>query len=299
MSDQNRLQKLLEILTLLSGNVMYSVKEIAEKKDIPKRSAYRYVETIENTGFVFSRQGKRMKIDKENSHGKMLDDLLHFSKEEAFILSKAIHSIDEDNLIKGNLIKKLYSLYDFKRVANTILNKEQSENVHLLLEAIENRKQVTLKEYQSANSHNIRDRLVEPIKFTINYISLWCYDLESNSTKLFKTARIKAIEISQHPACHQQNYKVGHMDVFRISGQYQMPVKLKLSLRAKSLLIEEYPISETFIISENDNSYIFDGWVCSWEGIGRFVMGLAGEVEIVDTPELVEFIKEKVKFLKV
>jgi len=299
MSDQNRLQKLLEILTLLSGNVMYSIKEIAERKEISKRSAYRYIETIENAGFVFNHVGSRMKIDKENSHGKMLDDLLHFSKEEAFILSKAIQSIDEDNLIKGNLIKKLYSLYDFKRVANTILHKEQSDNVHRLLEAIENKKQVILKEYQSANSQNIRDRLVEPIKFTINYISIWCYDLESNTTKLFKTARIKAIEVSSNAAINHQEYKVGHMDIFRISGQYQLPVKLRLSLRAKSLLIEEYPISETFIITENDNSYLFDGWVCSWEGIARFVMGLVGEIEIIDTLGLSNFIKEKVKLFGV
>jgi predicted DNA-binding transcriptional regulator YafY len=67
MSNHNRLQKLFEILTLISGNVMYSVVEIADKKEISLRSTYRYVETIENAGFVFSRNGIRIKIDKENS----------------------------------------------------------------------------------------------------------------------------------------------------------------------------------------------------------------------------------------
>jgi predicted DNA-binding transcriptional regulator YafY len=239
-----------------------------------------------------------MKIDKENSHGKMLDDLLHFSKEEAFILSKAIHSIDEDNLIKGNLIKKLYSLYDFKRVAQTILKKEQSENVHKLLEAIENKKQVILKEYQSGNSSSIKDRTVEPISFTINYTSIWCYELETEMTKTFKTARIKHVEITENTCKHQQNYKVGHLDIFRISGNYRMPVKLKLSLRAKNLLIEEYPLSEPLIIDENNGNYLFDGWVCAWEGVARFVLGLAGDVEILDTPGLNEFIKGKIKKLQ-
>ena len=298
MSDQNRLQKLLEILTLLSGNVMYSVKEVAEKKNLPTRSVYRYIETIENAGFVFSKEGRRMKIDKENSHGKMLDDLLHFSKEEAFILSKAIHSIDEDNLIKGNLVKKLYSLYDFKRVAHTILKKEQSENVHKLLEAIENKRQVILKAYQSGNSSSIKDRQVEPISFTVNYTSIWCYELETGMTKTFKTARVGKVEIMDDTCRNQVHYKVGHLDIFRISGQYRMPVKLWLSLRAKNLLTEEYPMSEEFILQENENSYLFDGWVCKWEGITRFIMGLAGEIEIIDTPELNEFIKEKMKLLK-
>lgn len=297
MSDQNRLLKLLEILTLLSGNVMYNIKEIAEKKELPVRSVYRYIETIENAGFVFNKADKRMNIDKENSHGRMLDDLLHFSKEEAYILSKAIHSIDDDNLMKANLIKKLYSLYDFKRVANTILKKEQSENVHRLMEAIELKKQVILRDYESGNSATIRDRLVEPIKFTLNYISLWCYELESGMTKTFKTARIKTVELIDTPCINQQNYKVGHLDIFRISGQYQWPVKLRLSLRAKNLLTEEYPLSEQFVIQESETSYLFDGWVCAWEGVARFVMGLAGDVEIVETPELLDFIKEKAKNL--
>jgi proteasome accessory factor C len=298
MSDQNRLQKLLEILTLISGNVMYSVAEIADKKEISLRSTYRYIETIENAGFVFSRNGTRIKIDKENSHGKMLDDLLHFSKEEAFILSRAIYTIDDDNQVKGNLIKKLYSLYDFKRVANTIIKKEQSQNVHLLLDAIENKKQVVLIEYQSANSQSIRDRVVEPIEFTINYTSIWCHDIESNSTKIFKTSRIKTVEISSISCCHQNDYKVGYLDIFRFSGQIKLSVKLKLNLRAKNLLTEEYPLSETFIVPENENCYLFDGWVCAWEGIARFVMGLPGDVEIIDTPQLNDFIKENVKFLK-
>lgn len=297
MSDQNRLLKLLEILTLLSGNVMYNIKEIAEKKELPVRSVYRYIETIENAGFVFNKADKRMNIDKENSHGRMLDDLLHFSKEEAYILSKAIHSIDDDNLMKANLIKKLYSLYDFKRVANTILKKEQSENVHRLMEAIELKKQVILRDYESGNSATIRDRLVEPVKFTLNYISLWCYELESGMTKTFKTARIKTVELIDTPCINQQNYKVGHLDIFRISGQYQWPVKLRLSLRAKNLLTEEYPLSEQFVIQESETSYLFDGWVCAWEGVARFVMGLAGDVEIVETPELVDSIKEKAKNL--
>jgi predicted DNA-binding transcriptional regulator YafY len=298
MSDQNRLQKLLEILTLLSGNVFYSIKEIATKKELPVRSIYRYIETIENAGFVLSKNGKRIKIDKENSHGKMLDDLLHFSKEEAFILSKAIHSIDGENLIKGNLIKKLYSLYDFKRVANTILKKEQSENVHSLLDAIEKKQQVILKDYQSGNSSSIKDRLVEPISFTVNYTSIWCYEIESGMTKTFKTARIKTIVNAGEKCCHQDNYKVGHLDVFRISGEYQYPVKLRLSIRAKNLLIEEYPMSEPLIIEENNGNYLFDGWVCAWEGVARFVLGLAGDVEIIDAPQLNEFIKEKIKKIR-
>ena len=298
MSDQPTLQRMLEILTLLSGNIMYSVSEIAQKKNISERTVYRYIETFENAGFVFTKEHKRMKIDRQNSQDKQLCDLLHFSEEEAYILSKAIHSVDENNLIKSNLIKKLYSLYDFDRVANTIVKKEQSENIHQLIQAIKNRKQVILKEYQSANSNCIADRLVEPIDFTINYIAVWCYEPGTGETKLFKTTRIKKIEFCETDCCNQAAYKVGYIDAFRICSQKKIPVKLQLTLRAKNLLIEEYPLAESHIV-ETGNKYYFDGWVCGWEGVARFVMGLPGETKVIVPDELKIFIIEKQKKVSV
>jgi predicted DNA-binding transcriptional regulator YafY len=284
---------MLEILTLLSGNFVYSISEIAEKKSISERTVYRYIETFENSGFVFSKQGNRLKIDRKNSQEKQLSDLLHFSEEEAYILSKAIHSIDENNTIKSNLVKKLYSLYNFDRVAETIVKKEHSENVHKIIRAIKAGKQAVLCSYQSAHGNTISDRLIEPIEFSTNYISVWCFELATGETKLFKIARIKEVKISDNHCCNQLKFKVEKIDVFRISSHDNLPVKLQLSLRAKNLLIEEYPLAEQYISNISNSIYHFETHVCAWEGVARFVMGLIDEITVLHPPELKKFIKKK------
>jgi hypothetical protein len=72
-----------------------------------------------------------------------------------------------------------------------------------------------------------------------------------------------------------------------------MPVKLKLNLRAASLLVEEYPLSEQYLTKINDNEWILETNVCSFDGIGRFVMGLLDDIEILKSKELKNFISKK------
>jgi len=153
MNKQPKLHLLLEMLLFLSSGLRYKIEEIAERFDISVRTAYRYINTFRDAGFIIpnSRSGY-YSIDKNSPYFREISELLHFSREEAVILQKAIHSIDNENLLKQNLINKLYALYDFDRVANTIVKKEYSANIHQLISAIKYKNQVILKEYLSANS---------------------------------------------------------------------------------------------------------------------------------------------------
>ncbi len=47
--------------------------------------------------------------------------------------------------------------------------------------------------------------------------------------------------------------------------------------------------------TENDNHFIFGTEVCSYEGVGRFVMGLPDELEILETEDFKNHLKEKLK----
>ena len=71
----------------------------------------------------------------------------------------------------------------------------------------------------------------------------------------------------------------------------QLPktIKLRLGLRAKNLLLEEYPLAEKEI-RKSGHKWILETSVCSMLGIGRFVIGLADDIKIVDSPELVEYV---------
>lgn len=296
MNDQAKIERVLKLIMLLSGTFGYSSDEIAEKLEISKRTVYRYIETLRNVGFVFEKneEGYR-KLKKQDKNNRNLHDLLQFSEEESFILQKAIHSIDDNNVLKSNLVKKLYSLYDSKRVIDTIIRKEKSEVISKITAAILNKKQIKIIDYKSAHSNSVSSRLAEPLKYTPNFVSVWCYEIESGKNKLFKTSRIKNVEILPEDWQYQKYHKAGHIDCFRISSDKRIFVKLILTMRAYNLLIEEYPLSEKDIKKTENGEYIFESEVCSFHGVGRFVLGLPDDIQVAEPLEFKNYLNEKIK----
>jgi predicted DNA-binding transcriptional regulator YafY len=298
MSDQAKFQKMLEVLLLLDCKYGRTITELSERFEISQRTVYRYLDTFKQVGFVIENTNGYFKIDKENATVQEISHLLHFSEEEAFILSKAIHSIEDTDELKSKLVKKLYSLYDFDRVIHAISKKEESENIYTLLQAIKQQKQVVLESYKSGNSRNIRDRIVEPIDFTINYTGVWCYDVEDGVNKVFKTSRIKNVQLLDSFFYHKPKHQKGIIDIFRMQSFEPVAVVLELSLVAYNLIIEEYPLSEKYISKIYDNLYRLECEVGNFIGVGRFILGLPGEIKIIESEALKIYVMEKHQLLK-
>lgn len=293
MSDQAKFQKMLEVLLLLDCQYGRTIAELSERFEVSQRTVYRYLDTFKNVGFIIENNNGYFKIDKRNATVQDISHLLHFSEEEAFILSKAIHTIDDADDLKNKLVKKLYSLYDFDRVIHAISKKEESENIYSLLQAIKQQKQVVLQSYKSGNSKNIRDRIVEPIDFTINYTGVWCYDIEDGINKVFKTSRIKNVVLLEQIWKYKPKHKKGIIDIFRMQSFEPVPVSLELSLVAYNLIIDEYPLSEKYIIKITDNLYQLECEVGNFIGVGRFILGLPGEVKIIASEALKQYVLER------
>ena len=78
------------------------------------------------------------------------------------------------------------------------------------------------------------------------------------------------------------------MYIFRMTAD--TPVDFKLSLMAKNILVEEYPDAERYLIpTDDDNVWMLDTQVYRMEGLERFYMGLAGEIQIIDANGLKEY----------
>jgi proteasome accessory factor C len=239
MNDQAKIERTIKLLLLLSSGFGYRIKDISEKFETSERTVYRYIDTLRSVGLIVEKnRDGYWKIEKNSDHYKELHELLQFSEEESYILQKAIHSIDDNNALKSSLINKLYSLYNSKRVIDTIIKKENSECISNITSAIENNKQIKLIDYKSANSNTVSNRILEPIKFTTNFVSVWCYETENKATKLFKTARIKKVEILNKSQEHKNKHQPGYIDCFRISSNEKIPVRLELNIRAGNLMIE-------------------------------------------------------------
>lgn len=296
MPEQTKLKNILELMIFLSSGLRYTLQEIATRLNISERSAFRYIADLKDVGFIIPPpQNGRYYIDKSTPYFKEISELLHFSKEEAVILQNAIHSISDENLLKRNLVKKLYAIYNFERVPDTIVKPEHSANIHELIKAIKYKNKVILRGYLSANSKQQRDRIVEPFDFTTNYIATWAYDIEDGCCKTFKNTRISSVQILSEPWKNTDKHKAIPMDVFRISSTEKTDIKLILSVRAAELLREEYPLAEDYITQFDNEHFEFEAPVSNFDGVGRFIMGLCDEIEIIYPETLKQFIKNKAK----
>lgn len=293
--DQPKLERLLRVMKLLTANNSLTVDEIAAKLAISQRSVYRYIDTFRAAGFVIKKTDNFIKLDKSSPYFKDISELIHFSEEEAFILKSAIENIDENNLLKQNLKKKLYTVYNYNILAETIVSGKNGRNVQQLVEAIENKRPVILRNYSSAHGHDIRDRYVEAYAFTTNYVQVWCYCPEENTNKLFKVSRIGSVEVLPETWQNETNHQSGCIDIFRMNSCDIKPIKLKLGLRSANLLQEEFPLASKYLSKLSDNEWILETNVCSYDGVGRFVMGLLDDIEIVDSPVFFHYIQNLIK----
>ena len=290
--DQPKLERLLRLMKLLTSNVNYTVNDLAERLDTSYRSIYRYIETFKEAGFVVHKlEGGVYKLGKESPYFREISQLVHFTDEEAHIVNQLIEGLDDTNMLKQNLRKKLSSVYNCTAMATSIVKGKNATNVNKVLEAIEERRQVLLCDYSSSHTGEVRTRCVEPFGFTTNYVQIWCYEIESGMNKLFKTSRIGSVEVLDKAWEHEAEHNEGYIDIFRMTGYEQHRVKIELGMLAHNLILEEYPLSERDIKPLADGCWLLDTKVCNYLGISRFVMGLLDDIRIVDSPEYSDYVK--------
>ena len=66
-----------------------------------------------------------------------------------------------------------------------------------------------------------------------------------------------------------------------------------VAFMAATLLCEEYPLADAELSpAAADGSRILDTQVCALQGVGRFVLGLADHIRILDAPELRDYLTQ-------
>jgi len=288
--DQPKIVKLLRLMKLLTGNVSRTIDQVAKELGITPRTVYRYIDDIREAGFVVNKlYGNVYAMGKVGRGLSDFNKLIYFTEEEAYITAKLIEGIDNNNVLKRDLQRKLASVYDSTSIANYIDNTANAANVEALADAIKRKKQVVLKQYESAHSNEAKDRLVEPIEFTANMIDIWAYDVDNGDNRVFKVTRIHEVEVMDTCWEFAAKHKSIKPDVFRMTGDLNEKIVLQLNTRAKSLMVEEFPLAEKDLKRE-DNKWVLRTTIHSLEGAGRFVIGLAADVKILEGERLRKYI---------
>lgn len=287
------LEHALHFMKLAVGPKHYTIKEMAEAIGCSTRSVYRQIETFRDQGFIINTDKGFVKMDKATPYFQDITDMVSFSIPEIIVIIKALNGIHDNNILKPQLIRKL-TPYDYKEFADMVVREKNAEIINRLSEAITKQQQVMLVNYESSNSKNVRNRLVEPFQFSTNFIQIWAFEIESNQNKLFKIARIGDVKLLNASWQYHDAHKAEQMDIFRMSSSQRLPVKLKMGMLSANLLKEEYPLSEKYLTKINNNQWILETEVCSFEGIGRFVIGLLNDIEIQESRHFQSFVKKRI-----
>lgn len=292
------MEALLKLLLLLSGSRGYTMGEISERLGANERTLYRYLRKIEDVGFYIERDDKhgkmRYRLSDFNSNNTSIRKLLHFSYEELALLFNMLDNLEATTPTKEKLIKKLHTIYNVK-VLNKHGKRGDLNKIKLIGEAIEKKQPITIKNYRSSHSKTISDRIVEPFEFLEDYAGIWCYDIADNRNKQFRISRMGSVKLINRKWKFEQEHNVPFVDAFRMSSQKAIcNVKIELSLKAYNLICEEFPLTNKYI-KQKGNQYIMDIPVADFHGIGRFILGLPGETNVLKPEEFKIFIKNKIR----
>ena len=202
----------------------------------------------------------------------------------AYIRVNAESRIMNDAVRQQMLSKKVFT------------NQEKAANLASIQTGIQENKVVVLHNYASSNSGEFSDRVVEAYSAYPESNLVVCFDTRDMKCKCFHLSRIGYVEVLDKPWQHKMIHKLIKVDAFHMSGEKSIKCCLELDLFARNLLIEEYPKSKDDLKKTGDpNKWIFDTKVYNVAGIGRFFVGLANHIRIMDAPELKEYIQKYVK----
>ncbi len=172
--------------------------------------------------------------------------------------------------------------------------KEKAANVSLLQRAQQLQKCVILHRYASSNSGKTTDRHIEPYNIWVQDNLLVAYDHDKRDCRVFNINRIDYVELLDEDWGNKALHQDIEIDSFHLSGSKPINVELKLDMLARNQLIEEFPRTNSHITPDknDDNVWYYNDEVRSILGIARFYMGLANHIEIINAPELVDYVKE-------
>ena len=289
----------LDLILLLTDGGRYSAQDIADKLGITRRNLYYYFEYLRTCGFHLIKENAHYRLDRQSSFFRKLHENIAFNTDEAAYLRRQLESIDERDTVANTIKVKLERFYNLEEFTDPAVLKRNVRNVRLLKEAITRQKIVTLCGYSSPHSKSISDRLVEPFLLMNGDGDVRCYELSSEMNKTFKISRIDNVKILDVEWLHEERHRKVFTDIFMFSGEERFHVVLRLGILSHNLLLEEYPRSADHIREDDDNHWLFEADIVSYLGIGRFVLGLYDDINIIEGNGFKSYIQKKISKMDV
>jgi predicted DNA-binding transcriptional regulator YafY len=290
----DKLERELKLMLLLIENHNYTVQDLCDRMELSRRNLYYYLDFFRDAGFIVEHHKPYYRLSKESPFFRKLDAIVHFTEDEAIALRQILEQTGDNSLQVQRLKQKLDKLYDLSITNDVELQEQLAHNVTTLYKAIKQRCTVVLKDYASAHSNSVSDRVVEPFLFMNGNREIRCYELRSGMNKTFKLSRIGEVQLLDLLWSNERHHRQMFTDVFMFSGEEQLPVSLRMGRLSMQLLREEYPGSARYLEPDGDSHWLLNMPVCSYIGIGRFVMGLLDDIEVRGGEDFQDYIRQKI-----
>lgn len=292
--SSSKVHRILRLILYLSNSYPKTKEECASFLSIKDSTFYNYRNTLLETGFEVCQKDGRYRIEYPDQDYQVLRNVLHFTDEESYLLSRSIDMIDEKIACGARLKHKLTSFLNQDKTIETYIQKEKSAVVNALRKAQRDKKQILLINYSSGNSQTVKDRLIEPFEFKDDFNMVWAYEPSIMQNRQFKICRIEDVRETPLNWEFERSHRSKPVDIFRNTGDLNKQIEFRLNLKARNLLIEEYPLAERFITKIGTNSFVLKTSVAKYEGPGRFVLGLADDIQPIGDEAFLEYLKKKV-----
>ena len=291
----NKYGRELDLILLLTGGGSYTAQQLADKLGITRRSLYYYLEYLRDSGFLFHKSGAYYRIDRQSPFFRQLRENIVLNEGEAAFVYQMLDGLDDKNLTAQTIKSKLERYYNMGDISSPAVKRRRRRNVDTLKQAMAQRKMVVLRGYSSPHSHSVSDRIVEPFLIFNEELDVRCYEVKAQMNKTFKIARINDVKILTEQWKNEDKHRQMYTDVFMFSGEEQMPVKLRLGTLACQMMKEEYPRTAKWMTRDEQNHWLIEMNVCSYAGIGRFVLGLYDDIEILGDEAFIQYISKKIE----
>jgi len=297
MKDPGKLLRLFREMNLLAGSKRgYSVNELAEKIGVSYRTVYRDIRIFEETGFeiIQNPQTKRIRL----AHAGEISDKMSFNKTEAELLEQALVSLPESP-VKQLLYDKVHALSGTGQQLKGLQRQQTAHNFQFLAQAMRNKKQAMLVDYNSPSSQSVSNRLVEPFAFSERLDTVYGYEPSSRKNKFFKLERIGQVRLEQIGWQFEYMHEQRDTDIFGIPfSEEKIVVRLILGRLSSNLLREEHPAALPFLQLQSDGRNILELRVADYRGIGRFTMGLIDDLEVLGPAPFKAYLTKLAKLLQ-
>lgn len=284
----------LDLLLLMTENHDYTAAQLCDRLGISLRNLYYYLDFFRDAGFRVIKSGTCYRLDRHSPFFRKLHERIDFTEQEAILLRRLTDGADETNPLVESIRRKLDKFYDLRILTDVKYQERISRCVSRLYEAIKYKRIVKLCGYSSPHSRSVTDRLVEPFLFMNDHMDVRCYEISTGMNKTFKVSRMADVQLVDMLWSHESQHRQVYTDAFMFSGEDTYPVSLVLGQLSANLLGEEVPRAATHLTPNGDGRQRLQLDVCSYVGIGRFVLGLYDDIEVLGDDGFRHYLRERI-----